>query len=117
MWDKVASEWAGREEWSSKRKRCLTAEDRRDFITFALQSVKPSTVHRSRFEDKKQLSADRKEPRLVETPDTSINTREEGPTVQQCGDSNVAESGLIVIMLWDKNTEGKVGHIQKALHS
>ena len=45
---KVASEWAGKEEWRSKRKRCQTTDDRRELITFALQSVKHSTMHRSR---------------------------------------------------------------------
>ena len=95
VWDKVASEWASKEEWSSKRKKCLTAEDRRDFITVALHSVKHSTVHTSRTEDKKTPSIDRTEPRPVEAPDISIRTREEGPTVQLCGDNNVAEKWII----------------------
>ena len=47
VWDKVASEWAGKEEWSPFRKRCQTAEDKRDFITFALLSVKHEAMHRT----------------------------------------------------------------------
>ena len=29
VWGNVASEWAGKEEWSRKRKRCQTTEDER----------------------------------------------------------------------------------------
>ena len=39
MWDKIASEWSGGEEWCIKRKRCQKAEDKRDFVTFATISV------------------------------------------------------------------------------
>ena len=56
--------------------------------------TKPSTVHRTRIGDKKKkLKVENEEPRVVGPPDTSIHIREEGPTVQQCGDSNVAEMG------------------------
>ena len=35
VWDIVASEWAGKEEWSDKKqKRCFTDEVKTDFITF-----------------------------------------------------------------------------------
>ena len=40
----VASEWAGKEEWSSKKEKCQTVEEKTDVITFSLQSVKHSTV-------------------------------------------------------------------------
>ena len=33
VWDRVASDWTDKEEWSSTRKRCQTTEDKVDFIT------------------------------------------------------------------------------------
>ena len=86
---------------------CQTIEDIVDFITFALQSVKHSTVHRTRIGDKKKRIAECQGPRTVGLLDTSIHTREGGTTVQLCGDSNVAENGQMVILLWDKNSDEK----------
>ena len=56
LWDKV-TEWAGDEDWICERERCQTMEDANRFVTFALRSVKHSTVHRIRIgkERKKQL--------------------------------------------------------------
>ena len=91
VWNKVASECAGEEQWSSKREQCQTIEDKRAFITFALQSVKHSAVHRTRIGKKKKGTVDCKESRILGPSDKSIHTREEGPTVHLFGDSNVAE--------------------------
>ena len=43
-----------RKNGALRRKKCKTIEDKRDFITFALQSVKHSIVHRTRIGDKKR---------------------------------------------------------------
>ena len=115
VWGKVASECAGKEEWSIKRKRCQTADDKRDFITLALQSVKHAT-HRSRIGDTKKPSEDGKDPRHVEPLDTSIQIRTEEPTGQLCGDSIVAEkwiNGHYVIVQKYK----EIRRVQKTLHS
>ena len=34
VWDKVAPDWAGEEEWSIDKEKCQAIEDKRDFITF-----------------------------------------------------------------------------------
>ena len=34
VWDHIASEWSGEEEWSVKRKRCQGVEDNMDSVTF-----------------------------------------------------------------------------------
>ena len=67
----------------------------RGFITFALLSVQHVIAHRSRHGDEQNPSKERKAPRQVELPDTSIHTRKGGPTVQLCGDWNVAEKWII----------------------
>ena len=40
--DKVVIEWAGDEDWTCKRARCQTIEDKKRCVTFALQNVKHS---------------------------------------------------------------------------
>ena len=42
VWDKVASERARKEEWSGRRKRCQTAEDKRDFISQRTDQESPT---------------------------------------------------------------------------
>ena len=97
--------------------RCQTTEDRRDFITSHCRVVKHSTVHRSRIGDKMKLKTDRKDPRVVEPLDTSIHIREEGPPVQLCEDSNVAEKWINGHHAMGQKYRGKIGHVQKTLHS
>ena len=46
VWDKIASEWSGKEERCNKRKRCQKAEDKRGFVTFAMLCVKHQVAHR-----------------------------------------------------------------------
>ena len=74
----MAFERVGKEERSSKSKRCHTIEDKKDFVNFALQSVKHATAHRSRMEDKQKPTTDSKETRVVGLLDISICIREEG---------------------------------------
>ena len=42
--DRIASEWAENEEWTTKKKKMSI--DRRDSVTFATMSVKHSVAHR-----------------------------------------------------------------------
>ena len=58
------------------------------FATFALDSVNHSTAHKTRTGKKKNV--DDKAPRILGPAVKTIHTREEGPTAQQCGDSEVA---------------------------
>ena len=43
----LASEWAGKQEWSHKRRRCQKSMDKIDFVTFTMMSVKHSAAHRT----------------------------------------------------------------------
>ena len=66
----------------------MALEDKTKFGTFGLDSVKHSTVHRKEKEKGKKV--DDKAARALGPADTIIHTREDGPTVQLCGDSEVA---------------------------
>ena len=46
VWDKLATEWAGDEDWTSKRAKYQPIEDKKRFVTFAL-SVNHLTTHRT----------------------------------------------------------------------
>ena len=67
-----------------------TLVDKYKFVTFvALDSVKLSTVYRKHCEGKGK-KVEEKTPRDLGPSDTTIHTREDGSTVQLCGDSEVA---------------------------
>ena len=101
VWDKIASGWSGKEEWSIEKKKCHTAEDKRDL----LMSVKHPVLHRPKIGERSKPNKERKEPRQLGPPDDSICIRTEGTTVQMFGDSNVAEKC--------KRTKGKLGTCRK----
>ena len=87
-WHNRGCVWDNKEEWTSKRERCQTIEDKRDVVTFA--SNHP-TIHRTRIGKRKKdkLTAKNQEywvPLMY--PSTFAN---EGPTVQLCGDGNIAQ--------------------------
>ena len=63
VWDKVATDWGGKGEWTSKRVRCPTLEEKQRFVTVALSSVNHSTIHRTRTSVKKERKAEDKVPR------------------------------------------------------
>ena len=46
VWDKIASEWSGGEEWRIKRKKSIRRQRTREFVTLARMIVKHSVVHR-----------------------------------------------------------------------
>ena len=56
---------------------------------------------------------ERKEPRILGPGDKSISCRNEGTTVQVCGDSNVAENWINDVVPWVKNTKGRLGTIRR----
>ena len=66
------------------RKKGALADDNK-FVTFALDSVKLSTVHRKEKGEGKGKKVREKTQRELGPVDTTIHTREEGPTVQLCG--------------------------------
>ena len=96
VWTKIASEWAGNDEWSIKRKRC---------------------PHRPKIGEGIKPNKERKEPRKLDPPDSSIAIRTEGTTVQTCGESNVAEKWINRHYAMGQTLHGKLGRMQKTLHS
>ena len=59
LWDKIPTEWSGKQKWC-ERKICCTAEDQRDFVTFALSSVKHSVAHRPRIGERSKPVKEKK---------------------------------------------------------
>ena len=56
VWDKIATDWTGKEDWVREREVKSTLVDKYKFVTFALDSVKLFTLHK-----KKKKRKDRKE--------------------------------------------------------
>ena len=67
------------EGWMSERKKCHAFEEKTQLVTFALDGVKLSTVHRK--ENGRGKTVDDKASRVLGPADTIIHTREDGPTV------------------------------------
>ena len=109
VWDNVASEWAGGEEWSKKGRKCQIVEDKRYFDTFAKQSVKHSTVHRTRIGDKKK--SERKMSRTKNSGLLLIR-----PFTLAKKDGSIV-LGYHCHYAMGQKYSGKMGHIQKTLHS
>ena len=86
---KFATDWASKDDWVGEREVKSTLVDEYRFVTFALESFKLSAVHRKRKSDRIRKKDKEKTPRDLEPADTTIHTREDGPTIHQCGDSNV----------------------------
>ena len=108
VWGKLATEWAGKDDWMNKRSSCPELEDKKRFVTFAFDSVEHSTLHRTKAVKKKEV--DDKAPRVLGPADQTIHIREEEPTVQVCGDSTMAS------MLWNRSTEKKLVIFPKTLN-
>ena len=89
VWHKIATEWAGKEDWMSVRKKKTTLPDMYRSVTFALDRVKLSTVHWKNRGDWKGKNVNEKSPSDLGPVDATIHTREDGPTVQLSGDSKV----------------------------
>ena len=114
VWDTLATDWSSKEDWISKGKKFYALEDKTTFVTFALDSVKLSTVHKKRVKGKK---VDDEAPRVLGPADTIIHTREEGPTVQPCGDSEVAGKWINGQHSPGLKCRGNIGQIQNTLYS
>ena len=84
-----------------------TIEDEKRFVTFALDSVNLSTVHRTRKGEKQKV--DDKAPRILGPSDKTIHTREEGPTVQL----RWQESESMAIILSDRRFEEEQARFKK----
>ena len=90
VWDRIASEWSGKEHWSIKTKRCQTAEDKRDFMTCSMSSVKHSVTHRLKIgESVRQTQSE-------ERPEDSGTTRQVNFTAR-----------------WDKSFRNKLAVFRK----
>ena len=62
-----------------------------------LRNDERETLGRTRTQDYREIikpKKERKEPRKLEPPDSSIAIHSEGTTVQMCRDSNVAEKSI-----------------------
>ena len=115
VWDKVATEWAGDEDWICKRARCQAIQGKRRFVTHAMKSVNHSTIHRTRTGKKKNDKAEDKAPRILGPADKTIHIREEGPTVQLCGDSEVAGKWINGQYALGQKYRGRFGQIHKTV--
>ena len=72
----------------------------------ALVSLKLSTLHRTSTEKEK---VDDKAPRVLGPADTIIHTRVEGPTLQRCGDCEVAGEVDQWPVFSGTEVQGKIG--------
>ena len=101
VWDNCQGLGGYRKIGWARERRCALA-DKTQVVTFALDSVKPSTVHRKEKEEGKGKGVNGKTPRNLGPADTTIHTRKEEPTIQLCGDSEVASRWINVNILWDR---------------
>ena len=112
----MATCWAGKEDWTVARKK-NTPEEKYMFVTFILNKMKLSTEHRKTKKKDKEKRLKEKTPRNMGPKHNSIHTRSEGPTVQLCGESNVARKWINSEFgqgIKYKETSGK---IQKTMYS
>ena len=91
--------------------------DKTKFPTLALDSVKLSIVHGKEKGEGKEKTVDEKTPRDLGPADTTIHTREEGPTVQLCGDSEVASKWMHGQDSLGQKDRGRIGQVRKTLYS
>ena len=93
VWDKIATEWAGKDDWMRTRSMKSTLDDKYQFVTFVLDKMKLSTVRRKKKSKGVGKKIKDKTPRDLGPAETTVHTRAGGPTVQLCSDRNV-ESGV-----------------------
>ena len=113
VWDKIALEWGGEEDWMSAGKMKSTLANKYKFVTFALDSVKLSTVHQENKGDGKGKTV--KED--TEGPGTRghhhPHTCAEGQVVQISGDSDATCKWINGIFLWDRSTEDELANYKR----
>ena len=71
------------------RKTQNSTEEEYKFITYILNKMKLPTVHKPKNKDEEKRLKN-KTPRDPGPEDITVHTRDEGATLQLCGDSNVA---------------------------
>ena len=94
-----------RKNGSVKEKDAKPAETKQGFVTIALKSVNHSTIHRTRTRWKRKENSKDRVPRKLGPADKTIDIREEGTTVQLCGENEVAEKWI--------NGQHAVGNTEK----
>ena len=90
---------------------------KRDFVTFAMITLKHSVAYRPKLREKLKTNQEKKEPRKLGQPDTTIHTRTEGTTVQLCGDSSEPEKWINGHYALGWKFQTTIGRFQKTLHS
>ena len=103
----IAAEWAGTRDWMGKRCGKNTLADKHKFVIFALDRMDLCTTHRKGKGNGKGKRKGAKTPRDLGQPDTIINKRDVGTTLQLCGDRWSA-SGLMVTIQWEKSTKRRL---------
>ena len=111
VWGKMATRWAGEKDWMIKRKEYTSPSDKYKFITCMLNKMKLPTEHRKI--EKKGGDKKKKTPRDLGSGDNTIHTRADRPTVQQCGDSNVACKWINGEFAQGTKYKDTIGKIQK----
>ena len=89
-WDKMATCSAGKKDWLIARRAQNSPEDKYNFITYILNKMKLPTEDRKTENKDKEKRLKKRTPSELGSEDITVHTREGGPTVQLCGDSNVA---------------------------
>ena len=87
VWDKIASDWAGKEDWISKRKDKTSSADKTEFVHTYTEPYESVNCPQER-ERKMERKTSRLKTAEAIGPATAY-TREDDPTVQLCGDSEV----------------------------
>ena len=90
VWDKTTTCWAGKEDWMTARKKQNSPEEKYKFITYILIKMKLLTENRQTKNKDKEKRLKKKTPRDLGPQVIIVHMRDEGLTVQLCGDSNVA---------------------------
>ena len=107
VWDKVAFEWAGKEEWSIDKETCQANEDKRDLITFytaGCQNIRLCTGQELETRNGKLNVKNQEQWALLIYPSTLAKKEQQFKCVET---ATLLKSGSMVIMLWDKR---KMGH-------
>ena len=117
VWDMMATRWAGEKDWMIKRKEHTSPNAKHKFITYILNKMKLSTAHMKIEKKDGDKKLKKKTPRYLGLGDNTFQTREEGPTVQLRGDSNVACKWINGEYAQGTKYKDITGKIQKFLHS
>ena len=113
----MATCWAGKKDWKITRKEQNSPKDKYNFITYILNKMKLPTDHRTTENKDGEKWFKRKALKDMGPRDISVPTREGGPTVQLCGDSNVACKRINGEFGQGTEYKERTGKIQSILHS